>query len=1352
MLERCPVALTAVLIAILAIGESTLGSKVRPPVLNIKSNQHVILVKQTLKLTCSGKKPHSWSLPDSVHKAGQRLSIVPYRCGENSTLFCNSLTLTSTQITDTGFYRCKYNMANGTKRKRTETAVYVYIKDEANPFVKSYVDKPKVLYMELGMKLVIPCRVTAPDINVTLNKIPEGNLKPDGKAIMWDSREGFIIPNAGYMFIGLLSCKATSQGQNFTTTYLTQRQVKPSFIDLHLNTTGVIALLRGELLAINCTATTELNTRITFKWTYPDKAPEVPHITKGINQSYKDNKFYSALVINNVSQANQGTYTCHAESGGVFNSTKTTVVVHNKPFIKVKHKSKARAIAGQKSYTMLMKVEAFPPPEVVWLKDGVPAATQCVRYKVNGYTLTINDVTEEDAGTYTMMLRIQQKKFYKNCSVVLTVNVKPQICEKAVSFQNPTTYPLGSKQTLKCTAYGIPRPKFQWAWKPCPSNDCKTQCDSRTNARHCFVFLNTSSTVGNRIHSISERTELLQGKNKTVGILVVAESNVSGIYRCIAHNKIGNDTRDTNFYVTDVPRGFHIAFEQSPTEGEDMSLPCRANRFLYTDMEWHIPNFSPLHMMYNITSDLNGTSFERYSKALYLNIRNISKGQSGTYTCTARNLYTGKQELQQKMISIRPQEAPQLVHNLSDMLVNLSGDVALNCQAKGVPAPFTSWYKNNQVIQQAPGIILGQENSTLLIQRVKQEDEGLYECKVTNQKGAVTSSAYLKVQGRAENSNLEVITLTCTCVAATLFWLLLTLFIRKMKRPGFPEVKTDYLAIMMDPEEVPLDEQCECLPYDANKWEFPRERLKLGKSLGHGAFGKVLQATAFRIQKSSGCQTVAVKMLKEGATASEYKALMTELKILIHIGHHLNVVNLLGACTKQGGPLMVIVEYCKYGNLSNYLKSKRDVFVIHRDTVPQQEQMKEKPHTEQLEGKKKRGDSITSSESSSSISSGFDEDKGPSDVDEEDMDSDTFYKQPITMEDLISYSFQVARGMEFLSSRKCIHRDLAARNILLAENNVVKICDFGLARDIYKDPDYVRKGDARLPLKWMAPEFIFDKVYTTQSDVWSYGVLLWEIFSLGASPYPGVQIDEEFCQRLKEGTRMRAPEYATPEIYQTMLDCWQSEPKERPTFPELVKRLGDLLQANVQQDGKDYIPLNTILTPNSNFGCSSSESTSHCVRDNIPTSGFHNESFGSLGYVNTLKKNRPESVKTFDELSPKNSKITDDYQADSGIAMASEEFKRLTWTGCNKQKQLQPSGMKNASRSKESMKFTSNSKESVSQEAADNKISYNLHCNHIDENSRGFGRNVIVHNHMACCAPPPDYNSVVSYTSPPKAN
>uniref|UniRef100_A0A8C3HMN1 Protein kinase domain-containing protein n=1 Tax=Chrysemys picta bellii TaxID=8478 RepID=A0A8C3HMN1_CHRPI len=290
---------------------------------------------------------------------------------------------------------------------------------------------------------------------------------------------------------------------------------------------------------------------------------------------------------------------------------------------------------------------------------------------------------------------------------------------------------------------------------------------------------------------------------------------------------------------------------------------------------------------------------------------------------------------------------------------------------------------------------------------------------------------------------------------------------------------------------------------------------------------------------------------------------------------------------------MVIVEYCKYGNLSNYLRGKRGDFVENSD---QAEKSLDESNSDLTELIKRRLESVAST--GSSASSGFIEDKSYSDSEEEEEDAEDLQKRPLTLEDLICYSFQVAKGMEFLASRKCIHRDLAARNILLSENNVVKICDFGLARDIYKDPDYVRKGDARLPLKWMAPEAIFDKIYTTQSDVWSFGVLLWEIFSLGASPYPGVQIDEDFCRRLKEGTRMRSPEYSTPEIYQTMLDCWHGVATERPTFTELVERLGDLLQANVKQDGKDYIPLNITLCLDGESNpktCPVEENLSNCI-------------------------------------------------------------------------------------------------------------------------------------------------------------
>ncbi|XP_016115941.1 vascular endothelial growth factor receptor 2-like [Sinocyclocheilus grahami] len=441
------------------------------------------------------------------------------------------------------------------------------------------------------------------------------------------------------------------------------------------------------------------------------------------------------------------------------------------------------------------------------------------------------------------------------------------------------------------------------------------------------------------------------------------------------------------------------------------------------------------------------------------------------------------------------------------------------------------------------GVILKQSNRVLTVQRVKKEDSGLYMCMACNQQGCDSHEARITVEGAEEKMNVELIMPIGAVVIAMFLWLLIVFVIRNRKRPNDGDLKTGYLSIILDSDDMPMDEHCERLTYDANKWEFPRDRLKLGEPLGRGAFGQVVEATAYGIEKATTCTTVAVKMLKEGATTSEYRALMSELKILIHIGHHLNVVNLLGACTKPGGPLMVIVEYCKHGNLSSYLKSKRGEY------SPFKKRMSLMPCGREVQQ-------------------------------EEDLHEGDQGLGISTRLDICTGTAVCTRMGEQTSTTQlqdeqgtCIHRDLAARNILLSENNVVKICDFGLARDVYKDPDYVRKGDARLPLKWMAPETIFDRVYTTQSDVWSFGVLLWEIFSLGASPYPGVCIDESFCRRLKVGTRMRAPDYATPEIYQTMLDCWLDRPKDRPTFTQLVEHLGNLLQASAQQDGKDYIPL-----------------------------------------------------------------------------------------------------------------------------------------------------------------------------------
>ncbi|XP_048459363.1 fibroblast growth factor receptor 3-like [Rhincodon typus] len=265
--------------------------------------------------------------------------------------------------------------------------------------------------------------------------------------------------------------------------------------------------------------------------------------------------------------------------------------------------------------------------------------------------------------------------------------------------------------------------------------------------------------------------------------------------------------------------------------------------------------------------------------------------------------------------------------------------------------------------------------------------------------------------------------------------------------------------------------------------------------------------------QSENCLLFLYFILVDDATDKDLSDLVSEMEMMKMIGKHKNIINLLGACT-QDGPLYVIVEYASKGNLREYLKARRPPGMDYS----------------------------------------FDTCKVPD--------------EQLTFKDLVSCAYQVARGMEYLASQKCIHRDLAARNVLVTDDNVMKIADFGLARDVHNIDYYKKTTNGRLPVKWMAPEALFDRVYTHQSDVWSYGVLLWEIFTLGGSPYPGIPVEELF-KLLKEGHRMDKPANCTHELYMIMRECWHAIPSQRPTFKQLVEDLDRVLTVTSTEEYLD---------------------------------------------------------------------------------------------------------------------------------------------------------------------------------------
>uniref|UniRef100_A0A8C5M1S4 Tyrosine-protein kinase receptor n=1 Tax=Leptobrachium leishanense TaxID=445787 RepID=A0A8C5M1S4_9ANUR len=280
-----------------------------------------------------------------------------------------------------------------------------------------------------------------------------------------------------------------------------------------------------------------------------------------------------------------------------------------------------------------------------------------------------------------------------------------------------------------------------------------------------------------------------------------------------------------------------------------------------------------------------------------------------------------------------------------------------------------------------------------------------------------------------------------------------------------------------------------------------RHNIVLKRELGEGAFGKVFLAECYNLNPEQDKLLVAVKTLKD-ASDNARKDFHREAELLTNLQHE-HIVTFYGVCV-EGDPLIMVFEYMKHGDLNKFLRAHGpDAVLMAEGNRPAE----------------------------------------------------------LTQSQMLHIAQQIAAGMVYLASQHFVHRDLATRNCLVGENLLVKIGDFGMSRDVYSTDYYRVGGHTMLPIRWMPPESIMYRKFTTESDVWSLGVVLWEIFTYGKQPWYQLS-NNEVIECITQGRVLQRPRTCPKEVYDLMLGCWQREPHMRLNIKEIHSLLQNLSKAS----------------------------------------------------------------------------------------------------------------------------------------------------------------------------------------------
>ncbi|XP_006886996.1 PREDICTED: muscle, skeletal receptor tyrosine-protein kinase isoform X5 [Elephantulus edwardii] len=723
--------------------------------------------------------------------------------------------------------------------------------------------------------------------------------------------------------------------------------------------------------------------------------------------------------------------------------------------------------------TFMCAVESYPQPEISWTRNKILIKLFDTRYSIreNGQLLTILSVEDSDDGIYCCIANNGVGGAVESCGA-LQVKMKPKITRPPINVKIIE----GLKAVLPCTTMGNPKPSVSWI---------KGDTALKENSR--IAVLESGSL---RIHNVQKED--------------------AGHYRCVAKNSLGTaysklvkleveeesePEQDAKVFA----RILRSPESHNATFGSFVTLRCTATGIPVPTITW----------IENGNSVSSGSIQENVKDRVIDSRLQLLTTKPGLYTCIATNKHGEKFSTAKAAATISIAEWREYCLAVKELFCAKEWLAIEEKTHRGL-------YRSGMQMLSVP------ECSTLPSMHWDPKSctrlPYLAFPSMTSSKPSVDIPNLPSSSSSSSVSPTYSMTVIISIMSSFAIFVLLAISILYCcrRRKQWQNKKRESAAVTLTtlPSELLLDRlhpnpMYQRMPLLLNpkllSLEYPRNNIEYVRDIGEGAFGRVFQARAPGLLPYEPYTMVAVKMLKEEASADMQADFQREAALMAEFDNP-NIVKLLGVCA-VGKPMCLLFEYMAYGDLNEFLRSMS-------------------PHTVCTLS---HGDLSRVQVSS----------PGP---------------PPLSCAEQLGIARQVAAGMAYLSERKFVHRDLATRNCLVGENMVVKIADFGLSRNIYSADYYKANENDAIPIRWMPPESIFYNRYTTESDVWAYGVVLWEIFSYGLQPYYGMA-HEEVIYYVRDGNILSCPENCPLELYNLMRLCWSRLPSDRPSFTSIHRIL-----------------------------------------------------------------------------------------------------------------------------------------------------------------------------------------------------